>query len=73
MTLDIKDGLLTEVAFHPSPHCDARPENTDINLLVIHGISLPPGEFGGAKIDDFFCGRLDFKAHPYFQQLNYDI
>ncbi len=52
-----------------SPHCDERPEGTKVSLLVIHGISLPPGEFGGEWIDDLFMGTLDAGAHPYFQQL----
>ncbi|HZZ91272.1 MAG TPA: 1,6-anhydro-N-acetylmuramyl-L-alanine amidase AmpD [Usitatibacter sp.] len=50
----------------PSPHCDERPEDAAIELIVIHNISLPPGEFGGPWIDDLFTGRLDPDAHPYF-------
>lgn len=54
----------------PSPNCDERPADTDIDLLVIHNISLPPGEFGGPWIDDLFCNCLDPKAHPYFQEVH---
>jgi AmpD protein len=50
----------------PSPHFDERPEGERISLVVIHNISLPPGEFGGPWIDDLFMGRLDRRAHPYF-------
>ena len=50
----------------PSPHHNERIGPDDISLLVIHGISLPPGEFGGPWIDDLFLGRLDPDAHPYF-------
>lgn len=50
----------------PSPHHNERIGPNDISLLVIHGISLPPGEFGGPWIDDLFLGRLDPDAHPYF-------
>lgn len=50
----------------PSPHYDERPAATPLELLVVHGISLPPGEFGGPWIDDLFLGRLDPVAHPYF-------
>ncbi|MGE6194384.1 1,6-anhydro-N-acetylmuramyl-L-alanine amidase AmpD [Aeromonas rivipollensis] len=50
----------------PSPHHNERIGPGDISLLVIHGISLPPGEFGGPWIDDLFLGRLDPDAHPYF-------
>ena len=59
-------GWLLAAAHHPSPHCDDRPDGTLIDLLVIHNISLPPGEFGGGAIDDLFCGRLDPAAHPAF-------
>ena len=48
---------------------DARPEGTEISLLVVHNISLPPGEFGGRYIEDLFANRLDCDAHPYFAQL----
>lgn len=43
-----------------------RPEGGDISLLVIHNISLPPGQFGSGCVQQFFCGRLDHAAHPYF-------
>jgi AmpD protein len=49
-----------------SPHFDERPEGAKVSLLVIHNISLPPGEYGGDWIDDLFMGRLDGAAHPYF-------
>ncbi|MBF0159910.1 MAG: 1,6-anhydro-N-acetylmuramyl-L-alanine amidase AmpD [Magnetococcales bacterium] len=51
----------------PSPHRDARPASARIDLLVVHAISLPPGQFGGRAIDDLFLGRLDPSAHPYFK------
>lgn len=50
----------------PSPHQNERVALDDISLLVVHGISLPPGEFGGPFIDDLFMGRLNPDAHPYF-------
>ena len=59
-------GWLSVAARHPSPHCDDRPQGAPIDLLVIHNISLPPGEFGGSAIDDLFLGRLDPAAHPWF-------
>lgn len=52
-----------------SPHCDERPEDQIIDLLVIHNISLPPAEFSGDYIEDFFMGTLDSKAHPYFEEI----
>ncbi len=53
----------------PSPHCDARPAGTAIELVVLHSISLPPGEYGGDAIERLFTGRLDTDAHPYYAQL----
>lgn len=52
-----------------SPHCDARPPGTAIELLVLHGISLPPGEFGGDAIERLFTGRLDPADHPAYESL----
>jgi AmpD protein len=48
---------------------DERPAGSEIDLLVIHSISLPPGEFGGCWIDDLFMNRLDASAHPYFDAI----
>ncbi|NEX23855.1 1,6-anhydro-N-acetylmuramyl-L-alanine amidase AmpD [Thiorhodococcus mannitoliphagus] len=59
-------GWLKGTERHPSPNCDDRPAGTEIDLLVIHNISLPPGEFSGDWIDDLFLNRLDPSAHPYF-------
>lgn len=53
----------------PSPNADERPRGDEIDLLVIHNISLPPGEFGGTAIGDLFLNRLDAQAHPYFAQI----
>jgi AmpD protein len=53
----------------PSPNHDRRPPGTVIDLLVIHNISLPPGQFDGPWIDDLFLNRLDPTAHPYFAQI----
>lgn len=64
MILDPNSGLLDSITYKPSPHCDAR--TAPIDMIVIHGISLPPGEFGSDSIEQFFCGKLDFTSHPYF-------
>ena len=53
----------------PSPNFDARPEGMPISLVVLHSISLPPGEFGGDAIEQLFTNRLDWDAHPYFGQI----
>lgn len=65
-SVDPQTHLLRGAEYRPSPHCDARPVPADISLLVIHAISLPPGEFGGPWIEQLFLGQLDAKAHPYF-------
>lgn len=53
----------------PSPNAGPRPAGTVIDLVVLHSISLPPGQFGGSEVEDFFRNRLDTAAHPYFEQL----
>ena len=60
------DGVLEDVRFVASPNCDARPADARIELIVIHNISLPPGEFGGPGIEDLFLNRLDPAAHAYY-------
>ena len=52
-----------------TPNCDSRPPGSKINLLVIHNISLPPGEFGGQAILRLFSNTLDTELHPYYAQL----
>ncbi|WP_310446227.1 1,6-anhydro-N-acetylmuramyl-L-alanine amidase AmpD [Thiobacillus sp.] len=51
----------------PSPNCDARPDGTAIELIVIHNISLPPGVFDGDAVIELFLNQLDWDAHPYYQ------
>ncbi len=53
----------------PSPNHDQRPPDTEIQLLVIHNISLPPDQFGGPWIKDLFLNQLDPKQHPFFQDI----
>ena len=55
--------------FVPSPNFDERPAGVGIDVLVIHAISMPPGEFAGSDVEDLFCNRLDFACHPYYQPL----
>ncbi|HET6757374.1 MAG TPA: 1,6-anhydro-N-acetylmuramyl-L-alanine amidase AmpD [Burkholderiales bacterium] len=63
------NGFLQGVALISSANCDERPKGAEIELLVVHNISLPPGEFGGPGIIDFFTNRLDPNAHPYYQTI----
>jgi AmpD protein len=64
-----EEGWCRGAARIPSPNCDERPANSAVDLLVIHNISLPPGQFGGPYIADLFTNRLDCDLHPYFDQL----
>lgn len=61
--------MLPEVAFCPSPNRDSRPAGTQIELLVIHNISLPPGHFGGLWVKALFHNTLPADAHPYFASI----
>lgn len=63
------EGWLSGVKHVHSPNCDARPSATAIDLLVIHNISLPPGEFGGNGVVDLFINNLDADAHPYYAKI----
>ncbi len=53
----------------PSPNFDERPAGESVRLVVIHAISLPPGEFGGPEIIQLFTNGLDPAAHPYFREI----
>jgi AmpD protein len=46
-----------------------RPVGAKVDLVVIHSISLPPGQYGGSQVQDFFTNQLDWQAHPYYQQI----
>src|SRR3569833_892956 len=60
-------GWLAGARRLPSPNCDARPEGAEIELIVIHNISMPPGVFDGDAVIDLLTNRLDWDAHPYYQ------
>ena len=69
LRVDVATGLLPAVRQVLSPHFDARPPGVLPELIVVHGISLPPGEFGGPWIDRLFAGNLPPDAHPFFRGL----
>jgi AmpD protein len=69
MAFSLRDGRVAKARWCPSPNCDARPPGAEVELVVLHCISLPPGEFGGEHIDALFCNRLDPDAHPYFADI----
>ncbi len=60
------DGWVRGVRALRSPNFEARPEGAVPTLIVVHNISLPPGEFGGDAIGELFLNRLDCSAHPYY-------
>ncbi|MCH9694622.1 MAG: 1,6-anhydro-N-acetylmuramyl-L-alanine amidase AmpD [Gammaproteobacteria bacterium] len=68
-SVDTGSGLITPARLCLSPNQDARSEPEDLSMLVVHGISLPPGEYGGGEIEALFCNTLDWDAHPYFDEI----
>ncbi|MDX1574205.1 MAG: 1,6-anhydro-N-acetylmuramyl-L-alanine amidase AmpD [Methylophaga sp.] len=69
MEIEKQSGWLVPVTQLVSPNYDERPDVDDICGIIIHNISLPPGEFGGPWIADLFLNRLDVNAHPYFAEI----
>lgn len=68
-SFQVIQGQLKGARQVPSPNFNQRPQQTEIQLVVIHNISLPPSQFGGGYIEQFFQNRLDWSAHPYFQTI----
>ncbi|MCY1517687.1 1,6-anhydro-N-acetylmuramyl-L-alanine amidase AmpD [compost metagenome] len=66
MQLDPASGWCQGISHCPSPNFNCRPQG-EVSLLVIHNISLPPGQFGTGKVQEFFLNRLDPDEHPYFE------
>ncbi len=69
--LDQKKQWISNVRRVKSPNCDERPAQTDISLIVIHGISLPPRHYGHRYIDQLFTNTLDPDQHPYFREIQH--
>lgn len=69
MTLDDEKSWIVGVPHCPSPNADERPGGACIDLLVVHGISLPPGVFNTPFVEALFCNQLDPEAHPYFKEV----
>ena len=65
----VVDGQLIGARQVPSVNFNQRPEHQEIQLVVVHNISLPPSQFGGGYIEQFFQNKLDWSAHPYFQSI----
>jgi AmpD protein len=67
--LVINNGWLNDAEIQKSSHLEPRSNNESISLLVVHNISLPPGQFGAGYVTDFFLGNLDPKIDPYFESI----
>lgn len=67
----ISAGLLAAARRVASPNADPRPQGFEPELIVIHGISLPPGEYGGGRIDQLFTNSLPGREHPYFESIQH--
>ena len=65
----VQAGKLIGATQIASPNFNTRPDGVDIQLVVIHNISLPPSQFGGGYIQQFFQNKLDWSIHPYFQTI----
>ncbi|MBA4693330.1 MAG: 1,6-anhydro-N-acetylmuramyl-L-alanine amidase AmpD [Congregibacter sp.] len=65
----IHEGWLAGALHILSPNCNPRPEGAVTDLVVVHGISLPPGQYGGPEIEALFTNTLDAAAHPYFSEI----
>ena len=68
-SFQVIDGQLIGARQVVSPNYNQRPEQTEIQLVVVHNISLPPSQFGGGYIEQFFQNQLDWSKHPYFQTI----
>lgn len=67
--MPVLDGRYSNARWVASPNYGVRPAGVEIDLVVVHNISLPPGEFGGGHIERFFQNRLDYDEHPYFDTI----
>ena len=67
--VEVSTGLMNTAFQSYSPNQDERPVGVDPSLIVLHGISLPPGKFGGSEVENLFMNKLDFEDHPYFTGL----
>jgi N-acetyl-anhydromuramoyl-L-alanine amidase len=67
--IDLDNGMMRGARQVASPNYDSRPPGIEADLIVVHGISLPPGEFGGPWIDRLFTNTLPPEVHPYFAEV----
>jgi len=71
LTIDAASGWLDGVRRVISPNCDERPDGCEPDLIVVHGISLPPGDFGGPWIERLFRNDLPSAVHEYFDEIGH--
>lgn len=71
MKINTKLGLLDAAKQITCANCDSRPDDRPVSLIVIHNISLPPGEFGGPYITQLFTNQLNQDEHPYFADIHH--
>ena len=71
MLICSQSGLLKQASYIASPNCDDRPDESDISLIVIHNISLPPDQFGSDHINQLFTNCLCVSDHPFFEEINH--
>jgi N-acetyl-anhydromuramoyl-L-alanine amidase len=64
-----RSGWLSTARKLASPNFGARPQQVVIDLIVVHSISLPPGQYGGGQVQKLFTNQLDWQAHPYFESI----
>lgn len=69
MKLDFQSGKIKQARWIASPNCDARPQKEEPSVIVIHCISLPPGEYGGDQVERFFQNNLSVDEHQYFSSM----
>ena len=69
MKINRKTGILEDTTYIPSPNSDERPAQSLPELVVVHNISLPPGEFGGPYIGQLFTNQLEISEHPFFEEI----
>ena len=71
MQLDNSSGLIDVANFVASPNCDQREHCTQPDVIIVHCISLPPGDYQGDAVTQFFCNQLDPGSHPYFEEISH--
>jgi AmpD protein len=69
LEVNLESGLMRGARQIASPNHDSRPDGVQADLIVVHGISLPPGEYGGPWIDRLFTNTLPADVHPYFAEI----